>query len=188
MPTSPFATPHTHTTALLTRNPLATSLFVYAVLTTRIYCRPDCPSRLARLANIRFYDTAAEAAAAGFRPCKRCTPERERGRRRQGEVVEKGCEIMRGGAGKAVRVGDVARRVGWTRGHFCRVFKRVRGVSVGEWVRGLERGREGTEGDVQVEVDVDVEEGMDEVDWEEWVDYSACSTPVLVPLTFPHLN
>lgn len=52
----------------------------------------------------------------------------------------------------------------------------------------MERGCEGTEGDVQVAVDVDVEEGMDEVDWEEWVDYSACSTPVLVPLTFPHLN
>ncbi|GLB06933.1 hypothetical protein AtubIFM57258_002252 [Aspergillus tubingensis] len=61
--------------AIQTRDPRYTSTFVYAVLTTKIYCRPTCPARLARRANVRFYDTASQAERAGFRPCKRCKPE-----------------------------------------------------------------------------------------------------------------
>jgi methylphosphotriester-DNA--protein-cysteine methyltransferase len=52
----------------------AKDTFVYAVKTTKIYCRPSCPSRLARRANIEFYDTAAQAEKAGYRACKRCKP------------------------------------------------------------------------------------------------------------------
>jgi methylphosphotriester-DNA--protein-cysteine methyltransferase len=90
-----FSTPSLRHLALTTRNPLATSAFTYAVLTTRIYCRPDCPSRLARRANITFFDTALEAAAAGFRPCKRCAPDVEKGRSAQEEAVERVCQGMR---------------------------------------------------------------------------------------------
>ncbi|MCJ1246055.1 hypothetical protein MMC30_003259 [Trapelia coarctata] len=201
---SDFSTPSARHLALTTRNSLATSAFTYAVLTTRIYCRPDCPSRLARRANIHFFDTAAEAAAAGFRACKRCVPDGERRRsgRAQEEVLERACrgvrERVRGGGG--VEVGEVARGVGWTKGHFCRVFRRVRGVTVGEWVRGLERevgrnvGRnvernvERVDAGLGAEAEVDRGVDVEEVDWEEWLDYSDCSTPGLVPLTFPYLN
>jgi methylphosphotriester-DNA--protein-cysteine methyltransferase len=41
-----------------------------------------------------------------------------------------------------VRLDDLAREVGWTKSHFCRVFKKVEGVTVGEWVKGWkEKGR-----------------------------------------------
>jgi len=50
-------------------------LFYIAVRTTRIYCRPICPAPAAKPENIRYYATAAAAAAAGFRPCLRCRPE-----------------------------------------------------------------------------------------------------------------
>ncbi|WP_284179621.1 Ada metal-binding domain-containing protein [Rhabdaerophilum sp. SD176] len=50
----------------------ACSDFVYAVTTTGVFCRPGCPSRLPLPRNIRCYDTAGEAEAAGFRACKRC--------------------------------------------------------------------------------------------------------------------
>lgn len=50
-------------------------LFYIAVRTTRIYCRPICPAPAAKRENIRYYATAAAAAAAGFRPCLRCRPE-----------------------------------------------------------------------------------------------------------------
>ena len=43
--------------------------------TTGIYCRPVCPVRPARSANVSFFPSAAAAEAAGFRPCLRCRPE-----------------------------------------------------------------------------------------------------------------
>ena len=48
--------------------------FVYAVRTTGVYCRPSCPSRRARAANVAFFDTPAAAEAQGYRPCLRCNP------------------------------------------------------------------------------------------------------------------
>ncbi|MGB7092959.1 MAG: Ada metal-binding domain-containing protein, partial [Methylovirgula sp.] len=48
--------------------------FVYAVKTTRIYCRPGCPSRLPNPQSVAFYATWREAERAGFRPCRRCRP------------------------------------------------------------------------------------------------------------------
>jgi AraC family transcriptional regulator of adaptative response / DNA-3-methyladenine glycosylase II len=44
-------------------------------VTTGIYCRPVCPATPARPENVRYYRSAAAAAAAGFRPCLRCRPE-----------------------------------------------------------------------------------------------------------------
>ena len=49
-------------------------LFV-GVKTTGIYCRPICPARTPKFANVSFYPSAAAAQQAGFRPCLRCRPE-----------------------------------------------------------------------------------------------------------------
>jgi len=59
--------------ACLARDAAADGAFIAAVVTTGIYCRPVCPARPLRR-NLRFFDRATEAAAAGFRPCKRCKP------------------------------------------------------------------------------------------------------------------
>jgi AraC family transcriptional regulator of adaptative response/methylated-DNA-[protein]-cysteine methyltransferase len=48
----------------------------YSVKTTGVYCRPSCAAR-PRPENVAFHATRAEAERAGFRPCKRCKPERE---------------------------------------------------------------------------------------------------------------
>jgi AraC family transcriptional regulator of adaptative response / DNA-3-methyladenine glycosylase II len=57
------------------RDPAYDGRFFTGVRTTRIYCRPVCPVRPARAANVGFYPSAAAAEAAGFRPCLRCRPE-----------------------------------------------------------------------------------------------------------------
>jgi AraC family transcriptional regulator of adaptative response / DNA-3-methyladenine glycosylase II len=44
------------------------------VRTTGIYCRPSCPGRPKR-ENVRFFDSPAQARAAGLRACKRCRPD-----------------------------------------------------------------------------------------------------------------
>lgn len=49
--------------------------FFIGVVTTGIYCRPICPVRIPKKENIQLYQSAAAAAAAGFRPCLRCRPE-----------------------------------------------------------------------------------------------------------------
>ncbi|GAB3549410.1 AlkA N-terminal domain-containing protein [Arthrobacter tumbae] len=49
--------------------------FVTAVATTKIYCRPSCPARTPKPANVSFYPTSAAAHEAGYRACKRCLPE-----------------------------------------------------------------------------------------------------------------
>jgi AraC family transcriptional regulator of adaptative response/methylated-DNA-[protein]-cysteine methyltransferase len=60
--------------AVLARNAGFDGKFVYAVKTTGVYCRPNCPSRRAKPENVAFYATGGEAAHAGFRACKRCRP------------------------------------------------------------------------------------------------------------------
>jgi AraC family transcriptional regulator of adaptative response/methylated-DNA-[protein]-cysteine methyltransferase len=49
-------------------------IFFAAVTTTGIFCRPSCPARKPLPENVRFYATAADALAAGYRPCERCRP------------------------------------------------------------------------------------------------------------------
>ena len=59
---------------------------VYSVVTTGVYCRPSCAAR-PKPENVRFHDTVADAERAGFRPCKRCKPEREALRVALGETT-----------------------------------------------------------------------------------------------------
>lgn len=49
-------------------------IFVTAVRTTGIFCRPTCPARKPRPENVTFYATSREALVSGYRPCKRCRP------------------------------------------------------------------------------------------------------------------
>lgn len=60
--------------ALCARRSVESSPFFYGVITTGIFCRPGCSSRLPKQDNVRFFDSAEQAQAASFRPCKRCTP------------------------------------------------------------------------------------------------------------------
>lgn len=48
--------------------------FYYAVRTTKIFCRPSCKSRPPKLHNIDLFQSAEQALANGYRPCKRCKP------------------------------------------------------------------------------------------------------------------
>jgi AraC family transcriptional regulator of adaptative response / DNA-3-methyladenine glycosylase II len=49
--------------------------FFTAVTSTGIYCRPVCRVRAPKRENCRFFEHAAQAEHAGFRPCLRCRPE-----------------------------------------------------------------------------------------------------------------
>jgi len=61
--------------AIASRDPRFDGRFVTGVVTTGVYCRPVCPAPVPRRENVRFHPTAAAAARAGLRPCRRCRPD-----------------------------------------------------------------------------------------------------------------
>jgi AraC family transcriptional regulator of adaptative response/methylated-DNA-[protein]-cysteine methyltransferase len=60
--------------ALCDRDSRYEGVFVVAVTSTGIFCRPTCPARKPRPDNVRFFAEPGEALAAGFRACRRCRP------------------------------------------------------------------------------------------------------------------
>lgn len=56
------------------RDRSADGMFVYAVRSTGIYCRPSCPSRRPRREQVVFFALPEAAEQRGFRPCRRCRP------------------------------------------------------------------------------------------------------------------
>ncbi|KAI9696486.1 MAG: hypothetical protein M1820_008114 [Bogoriella megaspora] len=120
--------------AVVKRDRNATN-FVYAVRTTKIYCRPSCAARLARRANIAFFNTSGEAEAAGFRPCKRCLPQDENHKDPQTKLVRAACEAIESSSfsARAPTLRVLAKEAKLTPNHFHRVFKKVTGLTPGQY-------------------------------------------------------
>ena len=74
MPRTAAAIPDATWRAIETRDRRVDGRFVYGVTSTRIFCRPSCPSRRPRRDRVRLFGNAVDAAAAGFRACRRCQP------------------------------------------------------------------------------------------------------------------
>lgn len=126
--------------AVAERRPGADGAFVYSVLTTGIYCRPSCPSRAARPEHIRFYDTPAEAEQAGFRPCKRCRPDRRSPRQEQAATIAKLCRHIES-AEQPPTLEELARRAGWSRYYLQRRFKAVTGLTPRDYAAAVRSGK-----------------------------------------------
>lgn len=140
-----YSTPSARWRAIVNRDASATN-FVYGVRTTKIYCRPRCPARLARRANVIFYDTPEQAERAGYRPCKRCKPEDLLAPMDPHiKLAQKACETMTLAALATTKqrptLTDLAAEAGLTPSHFHRVFKKVVGVTPGKFSRDLREGK-----------------------------------------------
>lgn len=60
--------------AIGTRESQYEGLFITAVKTTGIFCRPSCRARKPKAENVVFYDNVQEAIQNGYRACKICKP------------------------------------------------------------------------------------------------------------------
>jgi len=121
---------------VLTRDASADGQFFYAVQSTGIYCRPTCPSRRPTRRNVRFFPTASAAEQAGFRACKRCQPQLATARPDpQAAVIAAASQYLAVHATERTRLADLARAIGVSRLTLLRGFRRVLGVSPGEFAR-----------------------------------------------------
>ncbi|ODM23334.1 hypothetical protein SI65_00923 [Aspergillus cristatus] len=133
--------------AVVTR---ATSVgtFVYSVRTTGIYCRPSCPARLARRANVEFFDSAAQAEAAGFRPCKRCCPNLNSAENPQLRVIQAGCDSIADAiaSGRNIKLSELAAVANLTPSYYHRVFKKITGATPGQYAKEIRKRAHTTDG------------------------------------------
>jgi AraC family transcriptional regulator of adaptative response/methylated-DNA-[protein]-cysteine methyltransferase len=113
--------------ALNQRDPAFDGVFVYAVITTGVYCRPTCKSRRPLERNVRFFADTATARAAGFRACKRCRPE-DANDDTQPAWLAAACRFLEE-AEEAPTLDALAAEVGVSRAHLQRTFTRAVGVS-----------------------------------------------------------
>jgi AraC family transcriptional regulator, regulatory protein of adaptative response / methylated-DNA-[protein]-cysteine methyltransferase len=114
--------------AFVARDAAFDGQFFIAVETTGIYCRPSCPARRAKREHVRFYDAAAEAEQAGFRPCKRCKPNKPSLVQQHAEKVKEACRLIETAEAEP-KLDDLAEAVGLSPYHFHRIFKSVVGVT-----------------------------------------------------------
>ena len=121
-------------TAVANRDAGADGRFFYAVRTTGVYCRPGCASRLPLRANTVFFETTADAEAAGFRSCKRCRPADGSAAARHLAAIEKACARLRTSE-TMPSLAELADAAAVSRFHFHRVFKQITGVTPREYAR-----------------------------------------------------
>jgi len=127
------AVPHREAYALAVdaRDARFDGVFFVGITTTRVYCRPVCPSRLAYDRHRRFFDSAAAAERAGFRPCLRCRPELAPGRAvldAVSRLAQAAAQRITAGALNGRSVADLAHELGVSERHLRRALEREIGV------------------------------------------------------------
>jgi AraC family transcriptional regulator of adaptative response/methylated-DNA-[protein]-cysteine methyltransferase len=120
-------------TAVCSRDSNWDGVFVYAVPSTRIYCRPTCPSRRPKRAGVRFFASAPDAESAGFRACRRCRPALPATVPPAIERVRRACAAIASRPDERVTLSGLARAIGGSPYHLLRTFQRVLGVSPREY-------------------------------------------------------
>jgi AraC family transcriptional regulator of adaptative response / DNA-3-methyladenine glycosylase II len=99
--------------------------FCVAVTSTGIYCRPSCPAATPKRSNVRFYPTAAAAQYAGFRACKRCSPDAVPGSPEwdtRADTVARAMRLIADGVVDRDGVAGLARRLCYTERHLHRLL------------------------------------------------------------------
>lgn len=125
---SPYATDQDRWNALLRRDHEADGIFFYGVLTTLIYCRPNCSSKRPNNENVCYFETWVQAEQAGFRPCKRCNPRSSENIDKHAQTIVKACRIM-DHSEEHISLKDLSAQLGLSAFHFQRLFKKAMGIT-----------------------------------------------------------
>jgi AraC family transcriptional regulator of adaptative response/methylated-DNA-[protein]-cysteine methyltransferase len=113
--------------------------FVFAVHSTGIFCRPSCPARRPKREGVSFFHHASEAEAAGFRPCRRCSPQGTSPAEQLDELVAAACRLL--DASGSMTLEQLAGRIGLSPSHLARAFKVRTGLTPRAWAAARRRER-----------------------------------------------
>lgn len=105
--------------------------FFTAVSSTGIYCRPSCPARTPKAANVTFYETSAAAHEAGYRACKRCLPEAVPGTpawNLRSDVAGRAMRLINDGVITREGVDGLAHRLGYSARQLNRILSNELGA------------------------------------------------------------
>ncbi|MGE5146712.1 MAG: bifunctional transcriptional activator/DNA repair enzyme AdaA, partial [Candidatus Eiseniibacteriota bacterium] len=127
--------------AVLGRDSASDGAFVYAVRSTGVFCRPSCPSRRPKRANVAFFDLPEAAAASGFRPCRRCRPETVQSADPALRAVRKACRLIERQEEGVPTLAALGEAVGLSPWHLQRLFKRHLGISPRDYADARRLGR-----------------------------------------------
>ncbi|CAP54413.1 putative regulatory protein ada (Regulatory protein of adaptative response) [Gluconacetobacter diazotrophicus PA1 5] len=125
---------------IVARDRRADGLFWYSVRTTGVYCRPSCPSRMAKPGNVRLHDTLGAARAAGFRPCRRCNPDGASPQDIGQALVVQACRLI-AARDDMPSIADLARAVELSPSHFHRLFRAETGLTPHAYAAAHRAGR-----------------------------------------------
>jgi AraC family transcriptional regulator, regulatory protein of adaptative response / methylated-DNA-[protein]-cysteine methyltransferase len=126
--------------AVLARNASADGTFVVAVQTTGIYCRPSCPARHPYREHVTFFKLPEEASSAGYRPCRRCHPDRADQPDSQSELIEQVCQYIQTHLEAPLQLVDLSQQFHISPYHLQRTFKRIKGVTPRQFVESCRLG------------------------------------------------
>ncbi|MER7005202.1 AlkA N-terminal domain-containing protein [Dactylosporangium sp. NPDC000555] len=111
--------------AAISRDSRFDGVFVTAIKSTKIYCRPSCPAITPKAENVRFLPTAAAAQREGYRACLRCRPDAAPGSPDwdvRGDVVGRAMRLIADGVVDRDGVPGLAGRLGYTERHLHRML------------------------------------------------------------------
>jgi len=114
--------------------------FVFAVRSTGIFCRPSCPARRPARERVMFYADAAKAEAAGFRPCRRCSPTGPSPSEQLDALVVAACRLLDETEAQ-LPLQQLAARIGLSPAYLSRAFKARTGMTPRGWSAARRRER-----------------------------------------------
>jgi AraC family transcriptional regulator of adaptative response/methylated-DNA-[protein]-cysteine methyltransferase len=121
------------------RDAAMSGCFVYAVASTKVFCRPDCGSRRALRRNVEFFATPGDAIAAGYRACRRCRPDELGESDPTVAAVVETCRRLE--RSEETSLAAIAAELGLSERHLRRRFHDIIGVSMGAYARAYKADR-----------------------------------------------
>jgi len=128
MTSAQFNTDKARWNAVGENNSDADGAFYYAVITTGIYCRPSCKSKIPNHNNVEYFTTCEDAEAAGYRACKRCKPAALSKAEETEQKIIHACRIIEESE-TSIKLDDLATQVNLSPYHFHRLFKKIVGIT-----------------------------------------------------------
>jgi AraC family transcriptional regulator of adaptative response/methylated-DNA-[protein]-cysteine methyltransferase len=119
--------------AVLERDRRYDGLFVYAVRSTGVYCRPSCPSRRPRPEQVEFFEQPGAAESAGYRSCRRCRPTENGVQAALPAAITKICRFLEQATEEVPKLEQMSELVKMSPFHLQRTFKQALGISPREY-------------------------------------------------------